>query len=389
MKMHWEAADCIRFALSGRGTQRFLGRAAQAGIRLWQVEPERGGLSASALGADWARLCRTAQEGGWQISAVRRQGPGRWLERLCRRPGLAVGALCFLWLFYWLGGFLWCIDLDLLTAQQQETVRAVLADCGVREGVRPTQALLAEAQQALELTGDYGWVSLNFTGGCLRAEGTPRQQAEPESPAQNNGLYARTGGEILAVNVESGFAQVQPGQYVSAGTPLVLAEKAARDGSPVPQAARGTVTARVRAAYTGQQSFAEQQTILTGRHAEARDLCMLGLTLNLPGSAALDADAPARVRWLPVALGRLALPASVREVCVWERAEQRLTHTPEAAAALARRAARRQLLQDYPDAVIETEKHTESATQTAAVCRTLFIFCADIAQEKSASPAEP
>lgn len=56
---------------------------------------------------------------------------------------------------------------------------------------------------------------------------------------------------MLAVNIASGFAQVQPGQYVGNGMLLAAAEKLDRSGVPVPQPASGTVTARVRLAYTG------------------------------------------------------------------------------------------------------------------------------------------
>ena len=142
-------------------------------------------------------------------------------------------------------------------------------------GGRPSQAELAQAQQLLEASSDFGWVSLNFTGGCLTAEGTPLQQAHAEPPAQNTGLYARTGGEVLAVNIASGFAQVQPGQYVGNGMLLAAAEKLDRSGAPVPQPASGTVTARVRLAYTGQQAFTQQRPVLTGACAECRTLTLL------------------------------------------------------------------------------------------------------------------
>ena len=71
----------------------------------------------------------------------------------------------------------------------------------------------------------------------------------------------------------------------------------------------------------------------------------------------------------------------------WARETQEQTFTPETAAALARRSARLQLLQDYPDAVIESERDFASTTATAAVCRAVFVFCANIAEPRSASSA--
>ncbi len=143
----------------------------------------------------------------------------------------------------------------------------------------------------------------------------------------------------------------------------------------------------VRLAYTGQQAFTQQRPVLTGACAERRTLTLLGRSWQLPGSGALPDDIPPRVRWLPLRLGRLALPGCVQETTCWARETQEQTFTPETAAALARRSARLQLLQDYPDAVIESERDFASTTATAAVCRAVFVFCANIAEPRSAPAA--
>ena len=371
MKRRIQAADSIRFCVRGRGAQRLLGQTAQAGLKLERIAPQADGFTAVVSGAGWAKLCQLAGAGGWQVIQMQRRGPGPLAERL----------------LHWLGGFLWCMNLELLTVSQQESIRTLLAQSGIWEGCRPGQTELAQAQQLLEARSDFGWVSLNFTGGCLTAEGTPLQQAHAEPPAQNTGLYARTGGEVLAVNIASGFAQVQPGQYVGNGMLLAAAEKLDRSGAPVPQPASGTVTARVRLAYTGQQAFTQQRPVLTGACAERRTLTLLGRSWQLPGSGALPEDVPPRVRWLPLRLGRLALPGCVQETTCWARETQEQIFTPETAAALARRSARLQLLQDYPDAVIESERDFASTTATAAVCRAVFVFCANIAEPRSAPAA--
>lgn len=313
MKRRIQAADSIRFYVRGRGAQRLLGQAAQAGLKLERIAPQADGFTAVMSGAGWAKLCQLAGAGGWQVIQMQRRGPGPLAERLLRRPGILAGIGLFFVLLHWLGGFLWCMDLELLTVPQQESIRTLLAQSGIWEGCRPSQAELAQAQQLLEASSDFGWVSLNFTGGCLTAEGTPLQQAHAEPPAQNTGLYARAGGEVLAVNIASGFAQVQPGQYVGNGMLLAAAEKLDRSGVPVPQPASGTVTARVRLAYTGQQAFTQQRPVLTGACAERRTLTLLGRSWQLPGSGALPEDVPPRVRWLPLRLGRLALPAACRK----------------------------------------------------------------------------
>ena len=86
--------------------------------------------------------------------------------------------------------------------------------------------------------------------------------------------------------------------------------------------------------------------------------------------------------WLPVQLGRLALPASLCRVTTWEQQTQPVRLTDTAAVALAVRACHAQLLRDFPDAEIEAEQRettTENGTAAAAVT---YIFTADIARTR-------
>lgn len=313
MKRRIQAADSIRFYVRGRGAQRLLGQAAQAGLKLERIAPQADGFTAVMSGAGWAKLCQLAGAGGWQVIQMQRRGPGPLAERLLRRPGILAGIGLFFVLLHWLGGFLWCMDLELLTVPQQESIRTLLAQSGIWEGCRPSQAELAQAQQLLEASSDFGWVSLNFTGGCLTAEGTPLQQAHAEPPAQNTGLYARAGGEVLAVNIASGFAQVQPGQYVGNGMLLAAAEKLDRSGVPRAPARQRHRNSAGAAGLHRQQAFTQQRPVLTGACAERRTLTLLGRSWQLPGSGALPEDVPPRVRWLPLRLGGWLCPAACRK----------------------------------------------------------------------------
>ena len=142
-------------------------------MKLERIAPQADGFTAVVSGAGWAKLCQLAGAGGWQVIQMQRRGPGPLAERLLRRPGILAGIGLFFVLLRWLSGFLWCMNLELLTVPQQESIRTLLAQSGIWEGCRPSQAELAQAQQLLEASGDFGWVSLNFAGGCLTAEGTP------------------------------------------------------------------------------------------------------------------------------------------------------------------------------------------------------------------------
>ena len=108
MKRRIQAADSIRFYVRGRGAQRLLGQAAQAGLKLERIAPQADGFTAVMSGAGWAKLCQLAGAGGWQVIQMQRRGPGPLAERLLRRPGILAGIGLFFVLLHWLGGFL-CI----------------------------------------------------------------------------------------------------------------------------------------------------------------------------------------------------------------------------------------------------------------------------------------
>ena len=96
MKRRIQAADSIRFCVRGRGAQRLLGQAAQAGLKLEHIAPQADGFTAVVSGASWAKLCQLAGAGGWQVIQMRRRGPGPSAERLLRRPAFWRASACFL-----------------------------------------------------------------------------------------------------------------------------------------------------------------------------------------------------------------------------------------------------------------------------------------------------
>lgn len=160
-----------------------MGQAAQAGLKLERIAPQADGFTAVVSGAGWAKLRQLAGAGGWQVIQTQRRGPGPLAERLLRRPGILAGIGLFFCAAALAGRLFVVHGSGTLTVPQQESIRTLLAQSGIWEGCRPSQAELAQAQQLLEASGDFGWVSLNLpvaawpprvrpagTGGTTRPE---------------------------------------------------------------------------------------------------------------------------------------------------------------------------------------------------------------------------
>lgn len=378
----WQA-DHFAFTVEGQGAQGLFTQAAEQGVHLSKLERCGRGYRAVAAGRDRAALQELAAAGGWRLTVLRRSGPGHLLERLLARPGVAMGCAVLGLLLQILPGFVWAMDFAALPAQTGQRLRSLLAENGVWEGSWLDRERLRQVQQQLELHNDlFGWLSLNFTGGCLYVESTPMERQNIEPAPHDTTLYARADAEILAVNVDSGFACVQPGQYVKAGQALAADVRAARDGQWVEQAASGRVLGRVTLRYHAAQPLQETKNVLTGRAAERRTLCLLGRQWALEGTSEMEnpGNTLAETEWQPLRLGRVALPGCIRRETFREKAEQTLRYTKETAAAMARRACRLALAADFPDAVVEAREIRMETTEDTVYCTARYTFRADIAR---------
>lgn len=374
-------ADRFRFVITGRGAQQFLSRAAGQGIRLRRLRWEESGYSGLANGGDRWLLQALAKEGGWDFIVEERRGPGMALERTLARPGIPLGLLLFLVLLKLLTGFVWAIDFGGLDSRIIAMLREELAANSIWEGAWLPQERLKQAQQQLSTKSDsFGWISLNFTGGCLFVESTEAQYQAVQEPPAASELTAKAGGQVLAVQIDSGFALVKPGQYVEQGQALASAIRSDHDGDPVTQPVRGHVTARVIRRYIGAKPLQSTQTLLTGARTSRYTLHLLG------GSWQQEAEAGSGLlqrEWLPLTLGRVALPGCLLRETWWGQQACSVTLSRQAAQALAKRDCLLQLLAEFPDAQVESVQYAESGDDRTARYTAVFTFCADIALEQS------
>lgn len=379
MKDKFWIVDRFRFRITGKNPQRFVSCAAARGIRLAGLRREQDSITALAFGADHAALSALAAEGGWQIFLVKRRGPGRLLEALLARPGLAVGGILFFVLLHFLTAFVWMIDFGALDPQVQDRMRELLAGCGITEGAYMCRENLQTAQTlALQQSDIFGWITLNFTDGCLWIESTPAEYQSIREAPPLQPLYAKEAGTILAVRTQSGFTAVTPGQSVEKGQLLVDVVRLDRDGKEVLQGASGEILACIEKSYTAFQPLQSTQTLLHGPSLVRVQYVVLGQTFpqqdtTLPEGALVQTD------WEPLQLGRLRLPASRCQKTAWLREEETLTYTEETATSLAKRACRAQLFAEFPDAEIQTQQSKIEPTPEGCSCTITYRFYANIA----------
>ena len=75
------------------------------------------------------------------------------------------------------------------------------------------------------------------------------------------------------------------------------------------------------------------------------------------------------------------MPGCRCRVTRWELAEQTVFRSEETALALARRDCRRQLKEQFPDAIIEEQRMAQECDGEIARCTVQYVFVADVAEE--------
>lgn len=375
------AADRFRFRIRGKNAQRFVNLVTAQGIQLAHLRWEKEGLTAQGMGRDHDKLRTFARQGGWEFTTLQRSGPGTALELLAGRPGIPVGAALFFFLLQLMGHLVWSIDFGTLQEPARNRMRQLLAECGIYEGAFLESETLSEAQTlSLQQSDLFGWISLNFTGGCLFIENTEAQTQSIRGEAAMQPLVAKTKGVIVAVEAESGFACVVPGQAVEQGELLVDVVRLDRDGKEVPQGASGKILANCEKTYTAVQPLQQEATVLSGESINRDTLYLLGKEW-VEECTFTEREGLLCTEWLPLRLGRVSLPGCIRRETLWPKSSQTVFYTEQQAQALAIRNCRNQLLAEFPDARIISEQRKTQTTPDGVISTVTYCFCANIASQ--------
>jgi similar to stage IV sporulation protein len=237
----------------------------EQGIPCKEWTREENGISVCVSRRFSARLLAACREADVCLEEVAREGLPSVLHRYRRRWGMMVGALFACLLLFAASRVVWDVRISGNSALDDETVRRMLAECGLESGTLLSRLDTDLVEGRLLLAHkEICWVAVNLRGTTVHVEilETARGQSD-EAGAVN--LVASRDGRIERVEVYDGRVCVKVGDVVRKGELLVSG--AYDDGLFGPRVtnARGAVYARTVRTFEVDVPLYHEEKVYTGR----------------------------------------------------------------------------------------------------------------------------
>ena len=281
----------VKFVIFGDAA-RFLNLAAKSGFSLWGFDREEENSVACCRPQDYRRLRPLAKRSGARLKCLQKRGLPFQIAAWKKRPGLLLGVLCGIAVFWFLSGFVWGVTVSGTETLGDEIILKSARHNGVYPGARKSS--FTPRLAAHGLMGEVpklGWATVN-TDGCYVEVVVQEAEQQPEVSDDTtlSNLIATRAGTVLMVEAERGRPEVVPGDTVQAGDLLISGsyQEKLDPWSPMPDdpfeavgAARGRVIAETYREFAVQVSAQKKIVVPTGKRQVNRTLIVFGLRLPL------------------------------------------------------------------------------------------------------------
>lgn len=223
----------VSFSASGGFTERFINLCSLDGIPLWNLKPEKNGITACTSINGYLNIKKSAVRSGMRLKILQRRGLPFFLEKYRRRSGLLIGFGLFLAIISVMSSMVWTINISGNKVTTDEEILAVLAQAGLEHGVFGDRLNAAEIRFfALSRLENVTYIAINRMGSAVNVEVTERTPAPPlisgEAPCD---VVSAIDGQIAVLEVYEGTKMYSPGEAVRAGDVLAGGFIELADGS--------------------------------------------------------------------------------------------------------------------------------------------------------------
>jgi similar to stage IV sporulation protein len=194
---------------------------------------------------DFSEIEETASITKTKIKIISRKGLTFFMIKIRRRVALVGGVLVFVFILYYLSGFVWKIDIQTENNLAPYEIRQQLTSLGIAPGIRKSKINVYQLQEKMiKNNEDIMYFKARLEGSRLFVNTVekvpPPKVAHDNTPAN---LVAKKDGQIVRVYTSAGSSIVKTGETVKTGQILVKGEQG-KEGSTYSVHAKGDVIAR-------------------------------------------------------------------------------------------------------------------------------------------------
>ncbi len=227
--------------LTGYSPERFFNLCGNAGIVLWDIEPEDDGYHFCISLQAFRRLRPMLRKSGTRIRIEKRIGLPFVSFRYRHHRFFLVGLASLFVVLFAMSRFIWMVDVSGNSHYSTQVLTDYLQQGGIGYGTLKSSIDCEEAELLLrDHFPDIIWVSVRMAGTRLYLEvqeQLPGAETERQETQMNaTDLLADVSGTVDSIVVRRGTPLVQKGDVVEEGTPLVSGQLKLEDDSGEPMA---------------------------------------------------------------------------------------------------------------------------------------------------------
>jgi similar to stage IV sporulation protein len=194
---------------------------------------------------DYSSVEEVAQKTKTKIKVIGRKGFAFFLIKMRRRTALVGGVVVFVFILYYLSGFIWKIDIETENNLSPYEIRQQLTTFGIMPGVKKNKIDVYKLQEnMIKSNENVMYFKARIEGARLYVSAvekvTPPKVVQDNTPSN---LVAKRDGQIVRVFTSAGSPAVKTGDTVKAGQVVVKGEQG-KVGSTYVVHAKGNVIAK-------------------------------------------------------------------------------------------------------------------------------------------------
>lgn len=273
----------VRFSVDGGYPEKFLNRAAAAGVRMWDIGRSDTAIYASAFSRSRKKLEAAAAKSGVTLRILSRRGVPYKLKRYRRRVGIFAGAAVFLAVLFFFSSFIWTVGVTGNSETPTDQIIGVLAGYGVRPGAFPLLLNVKKIEQdALVRLPGLSWMHIDIRGSRVTVKVRERIYPPDIVPdALPCNIKAAQTGQILLIEAYQGQAVVKKGDAVQKGDLLVSGVIDGKNDTVRFVHAHAKIVAKVQRSLEVSVPYTQVLQVPTGARETRRTLFIFGLNVPL------------------------------------------------------------------------------------------------------------